>query len=368
MDASGSTGTDAVGLTDAVGDAMGFVGAGAVGGTLARALAARGARVAVITSRGPGRAEPLAASLPGCVYQPDPAAAIAAVGIVWLAVPDDAIAMLDAALPWQAGQIVLHLSGARGVDALARAAACGARVAALHPLMTFSAEPVLVGTDAVPEVAGIPGAGAALARLAGCAWALEAADEALAVKLEGIVRLLGGYPIRIGTADRVPYHIAAVLASNYVVALLGAAIALWESFGVASDTARDALLPLVRASVENVARVGPSRALTGPVARGDASTLATHMRWLTTWAARAMAERGDAESPDEGSSGDANRGDANRGDPAIDPAALLAAYRDLARLAIPLARGRLSPEAASALRAALGDGGANKGGEGHGGA
>ena len=196
------------------------------------------------------------------------------------------------------------------MDALARAAACGARVAALHPLMTFSAEPVLVGTDAVPEVAGIHGAGAALARLAGCAWALEAADEELAVKLEGIVRLLGGYPIRIGTADRVPYHIAAVLASNYVVALLGAAIALWESFGVASDTARDALLPLVRASVENVARVGPSRALTGPVARGDASTLASHMRWLTTWAARAMAERGDAESPDEGSSGDANRGDA----------------------------------------------------------
>jgi predicted short-subunit dehydrogenase-like oxidoreductase (DUF2520 family) len=260
------------------------------------------------------------------------------------------------------------------VKALAGAAARGARVAALHPLMSFSAVPASVGAADgadgadVPGVASVPGAGAALARLAGCAWALEAGDEALAGDLEGIVRLLGGYAIRIGAADRVPYHIAAVLASNYVVALLGAAIALWEGFGVPADAARDALMPLVRASVENVARVGPARALTGPVARGDAGTIAAHLRWL---AARTTDGAGVHPAPlaaarERDDSGQAD--DPGARDPAtLDPATLLTAYRDLARLAIPLARARgsLSAEAASALRAVLageGPGGEERGG------
>lgn len=297
---------------------VGLIGAGAVATTLARALAARGAQVVAIASRQPERAAILAATLPACRSLPDAPAVAAIADLVLLAVPDDAIARLDAAVPWQAGQLVVHLSGARGASALAHAAAAGAAVAALHPLMIFP-RPAL-------------DAAAALARLAGCTWALDTSEPRASDQLEMLVAALGGRVVRLREDDRVPYHLAAVLASNYVVALLGAAVALWQDFGVAPPAALDALLPLLRASVENLAALGPAAALAGPVARGDASTIAAHLDWLAQPAAIPS-----ARAP-------------------VDAAALLAAYRSLAELAIPLAqaRGSLTPDAAQALRALLG--------------
>ncbi len=298
-------------------DSIGFVGAGAVATTLARALSARGARIVAVASRRPERAAALAADLPGCRPVPDAAAVVAVADLVLLAVPDDAIAPLDAALPWRAGQLAVHFSGARGASALAHAAASDAAVAALHPLMIF------------PRPA--PDAASALARLAGCTWALEAPDPRASERLETLVAALGGRIVRLREADRVPYHLAAVLASNYVVALLGAAVALWQDFGIAGPVALEALVPLLRATVENLAALGPAAALAGPVARGDAGTVAAHMDWLATQV---------ATHPHSGS---------------VDSAALLTAYRALAELAIPLAeaRGSLTPDAARALHALL---------------
>ncbi|GAC1450331.1 MAG: hypothetical protein PVSMB4_09160 [Ktedonobacterales bacterium] len=185
----------------------------------------------------------------------------------------------------------------------------GAAVAALHPLMIFPRPAV--------------GADVALARLAGCTWALDAADDEIAARLESLVHALGGEVLRLASGERVPYHVAAVLASNYVVTLLGAAVSLWEGFGVDPDRALQALLPLLRATVENLATLGPAAALAGPVARGDASTVAAHLAWLRTRMA------------------------ADRAGTAPDAAAVLAAYRALAELTLPLARARgsLSPEA-----------------------
>jgi predicted short-subunit dehydrogenase-like oxidoreductase (DUF2520 family) len=295
-----------------------FIGAGALGGTLARALAARGATIASVSARGPARARALATSLPGSRYEPDVAALVAGAGTVVLAVPDDALPALDAALSWRTGQAVIHLSGSRGTEALPAARAAGAAVAALHPLLSFPS-------------AAADGA-AALAHLRGCTWALETTDSALAERLGALVEALGGRIVRLGVGDRVPYHIAAVLASNYVIALLGAAIDLWRGFGVDGATALDALLPLLRGAVESLAAKGPSAALTGPIARGDVGTVAAHLRWL-------------AQLPKTGTAG-----------ADLDRAALEEAYRAVARLAIPLAivRGSLSDEAAAALRALLG--------------
>jgi predicted short-subunit dehydrogenase-like oxidoreductase (DUF2520 family) len=294
-----------------------FIGAGAAGGTLARALAARGATITSIAARGPDRARALAASLPGCRYEPEPAALVAAATTVVLAVPDDALPLLDGTLPWQAGQAVIHLSGARGMEALPHAQAAAAAVAALHPLLSF------------PQAAA-DGA-AALAHLRDCTWALETSDAALAARLGAVVTALGGRIVRLGVGDRVPYHIAAVLASNYVVALLGAAVDLWQGFGVDGATALDALLPLLRGAVESLAANGPATALTGPIARGDTGTVAAHLRWLAQPHAASAAPE------------------------AIDRATLAGAYRALARLAIPLAiaRGTLSEHAAGTLWALL---------------
>ncbi len=126
--------------------------------------------------------------------------------------------------------------------------------------------------------------------------------------------------------DRIPYHIAGVLASNYVVTLIGAAVALWESFGEDASLAREALLPLLRASVENLAAMPPSAALSGPIARGDLGTLRAHLDWLAS---------------------------AAQTSPQIS--ALRDAYLALARLTVPLAeaKGTLAAERAAAIRALL---------------
>ncbi len=288
---------------------VGFIGVGAAGATLVSALAARGATISAIASRHPARAEALAATLARRPSITTPAGVVEAVDMVILAVPDDVIVPLAGELPWRAGQAVAHLSGARGAEALAEAAARGARVGALHPLMTFT------------RTVAPPGADEALKRLAGCTWAVEAADERLAAALEAVVTALGGAVIRLDASERVPYHIAAVLASNYVVALLGGAVRLWATFDASPGVALKALLPLLGETVANLERVGLPDALTGPIARGDTTTVAAHMAWL------------DAHADDPGGR------------------ELRAAYVALARLAIPLAlaKGTLSGDAGAAL-------------------
>lgn len=294
---------------------IGIIGAGAAGGALARALSARGARVVAVAARTVAHARALAAALPGAVAPTDPAGVCAASDLVFLAVPDDALPSVAATLSWRAGQGAIHLSGVRGAEALAPAAARGAATAALHPLMTFA--------RADPREP----ASAMLQRLAGCAWALESGDAALGVTLERLVAALGGHTLRLGAQDRVPYHLAAVLASNYVVALMGGAARLWETFGMPADAAVEALAPLLRAAVGRITDEGLPRALSGPIARGDVGTVAAHLAWLE---ARAS------------------------GDPHW--AALRDAYVALGRLAIPLAeaKGTLTPDGAHRLRAALG--------------
>jgi predicted short-subunit dehydrogenase-like oxidoreductase (DUF2520 family) len=292
---------------------IGFIGAGAVGSALARALAGRGALVAAVTARTPAHATALARVLPNATAMAEPAEVAAACELIILAVPDDAISALATSVPWPAGKSVVHLSGAQGAEALAAAAERGMRVGALHPLMTFPRD--TLGTP-VEQI---------LARLAGCTWALEAADARLAAVLARLVAALDGRVVRLAPADRVPYHIAGVLASNYVAALLGTAVHLWQPFEPDAQAALRALLPLLKATVANLEAVGLPDALTGPLARGDSGTVAAHLAWLDTHA---------GTSPD---------------------AALRDAYVALARLALPLAetKGTLTPEAAAELRRLL---------------
>ncbi|MGE5335415.1 MAG: Rossmann-like and DUF2520 domain-containing protein [Nitrososphaerota archaeon] len=300
---------------------IGVIGCGAVGGTLARALAAAGGTVVATTALHQEHADEVASRIPGCRAVATPEEVAGASDLVVLAAPDDAIAPLAERIPWSAGQSVFHLSGAIGTRALAAASERGARVAALHPLMTFTR------TLAAAPIGEIQ------ARLRGCVWALETRDESLRDALQAMVAALGGRVTLLAEADRVPYHIAGVLASNYVVTLMGAAVALWESFGADAALAREALLPLVRASVENLATLEPSRALSGPIARGDIGTLRAHLDWL------AVQSRTSEEMR-----------------------MLRDAYVALARLTVPLAeaKGTLSADRAGAIRALLDDMGTRK--------
>jgi predicted short-subunit dehydrogenase-like oxidoreductase (DUF2520 family) len=164
------------------------------------------------------------------------------VDAVLLCVPDQEIAAAAAALP--PGLLVGHCSGATGLDALAPHEAFS-----LHPLMTVTA-----------QGARFAGAGAAVA---------GTSDHALAVA-QALAEALGMEAVEIAEDDRAAYHAAASVASNFLVTLEAAA----ERIAATAGVDRALLAPLVRATVENWAALGPERALTGAVARGDEETVA----------------------------------------------------------------------------------------------
>lgn len=200
-----------------------IVGHGRLGSALARALGQAGDQVSGPLPRGARPAD---------------------VDAVLLCVPDAEIAEAAELVP--AGAPVGHCSGATGLDALA-----GHEAFSLHPLMTVTAQ-------AGPGV--FAGAGAAVAGSTPAALGLARA----------LARRLGMRPIEVAAEDRAAYHAAASIASNFLITLEAAAERLAGTVGLE----RSDLLPLVRATVDNWARLGPAGALTGPVARGDAATIA----------------------------------------------------------------------------------------------
>ena len=201
---------------------VGVLGRGRVGRALAAALRDAGFEV-----EGPaGRGE------------------VPAADAIVLCVPDAEIPAAAAAVAG-AARFVGHTSGATPLSALA---AAGGEAFGLHPLQT------------VPE-------GGADLRGAGCAVA-GATPAALAVARD-LAGRLGMTAFEVRDEQRAAYHAAASIASNYLVTLEWAAQTLASRAGIEAP-----LWPLVRATVDNLAAVGPRRALTGPIARGDEQTVA----------------------------------------------------------------------------------------------
>lgn len=169
--------------------------------------------------------------------------------VLVLAVPDDAVAATAArVVPGQA--VVAHMAGALGLDVLAP----HRRRAALHPLVA------------------LPNAELGATRLRG-AWFAVAGDEVA----EELVAALGGRAFTVADAGRARYHAAACVASNHLVALLAQVQRLAASEAVPFE----AYLDLVRATVDNVAELGPEAAITGPAARGDVATIERHLAALS---------------------------------------------------------------------------------------
>ena len=201
---------------------LAVIGHGRLGSAIAPALGAAGVEVV-----GPlGRGTPPAADA------------------VLLCVPDAEIAAAAAACAGTA-PLVGHTSGATPLSALDGS---GADAFGLHPLQTFTAD------------------GGAFAGV-GCATG-GTTPRAIATA-DAIARALGMRPFELADADRPAYHAAASIASNFLVTIEAAA----ERVGTAAGLPRDLLVPLVEQTVANWAALGPERALTGPVARGDDETV-----------------------------------------------------------------------------------------------
>jgi predicted short-subunit dehydrogenase-like oxidoreductase (DUF2520 family) len=237
---------------------VGFIGAGTVGTALAVRLKGKGYPVVAVSSRSQASAGRLAEAVPGCRVYDDGQGVADSARLVFVTTPDDAIAPVVAGLGWHPEQGVVHCSGAASTDILEPAMGYGAHVGAFHPLQTFAS--VAHAIDNIP----------------GSTFAIEA-EEPLLATLKGMASALDGRWVRLGAGDKVLYHASAVVACNYLYTLVKLATDLWHDFGLSTKEATEALLPLLRGTLNNLENVGLPDCLTGPIARGDLGTIKSHL-------------------------------------------------------------------------------------------
>ncbi|MEU6113593.1 DUF2520 domain-containing protein [Streptomyces sp. NPDC047117] len=240
---------------------VGVVGAGRVGPALAAALQLAGHRPVAVSGVSEASRRRAAALLPDVPLVP-PEEVLARADLVLLTVPDDALPGLVAGLAEtgavRPGQLLVHTSGRFGAGVLDEATRAGALPLALHPAMTFT------GTSVDVQ------------RLAGCSFGVTAPEQ-LRMAAEALVIEMGGEPEWIDEAARPLYHAALAMGANHLVTLVAQSLELLRKAGV---EAPDRMLgPLLGAALDNALRSGDA-ALTGPVARGDAGTVAAHVTEL----------------------------------------------------------------------------------------
>ena len=247
------------------------VGAGVVGTTLATSL--HGAGVPVLGLHGRPTAAAHSGSTAGAGASVDLVAtagdlpeAVSRADVIVVCVRDERISQVAERLQREARlrdhQVLLHTSGAHPAAEVLGAARSAVRaIGTLHQLVSF-ADPGLFARG-----------------LRGVAFGVEGEPPARAVA-RALVGKLGGRALDVAAAELPLYHAAAVLASNYVVALGELARGLFVAAGVPPEDALPALVPLMSSVVQNLARVGLPGALTGPVERGDVSTVERHLEAL----------------------------------------------------------------------------------------
>jgi predicted short-subunit dehydrogenase-like oxidoreductase (DUF2520 family) len=249
---------------------VGVVSAGRVGTALAAALSRAGHRVVGASAVSRASRQRIERFLPGTPVR-QPAEVFEEADLVLLTVPDDALAGLVTGLVATgaplAGRLVVHASGRHGLAVLDPAARRGALPLALHPVMTFTGRP-----DDVD-------------RLTGISFGVTA-PQALRPVAEVLVMEMGGEPVFIEEEYRSLYHAALAGAANHLVTQVVQACDLLARAGVGQPARM--LGPLLSAALDNALRLGDA-ALTGPVARGDAETVASHVAALRAAAPEALA-------------------------------------------------------------------------------
>lgn len=240
---------------------MAVIGCGKVGSALALLLRERGYPIVGVASKTEGSARRLAGLL-NCNAYGQPWEAAGKADLVFITTPDREIAPVSESIAleggYRPGQVVAHASGAHASDELRGAREAGALAVSVHPLQSF---------------ADVPGA---MENLPGSYFALEGDEGAIPLARQVVVDL-GGHAFIIKAEDKPLYHAAACIASNYLVSLMHLATNLYGRFGLSQKEAFEALYPLVQGTISNIRRAGPEQALTGPVARGDVSTVAGHL-------------------------------------------------------------------------------------------
>lgn len=239
-----------------------LLGPGRLGQAVCRLLHKSGYEIRAIISRDLSRAKE-AALFAGC---PDAATTdltkIREGELVLLSLPDDHIGEMAKKLRKQSllhpEAVLIHFSGLHCAELLQDKEDASPPALSVHPLQTFA--------DAESGAASLPGS----------PFSVEGTNHALPLG-EELVRDLGGKPFRIKSEQKALYHAAACIASNYQVALAAMARDVMASCGFDEETAFDLLSPLMETTAKNLRALGPEKALTGPIARGDVKTVEKHL-------------------------------------------------------------------------------------------
>jgi predicted short-subunit dehydrogenase-like oxidoreductase (DUF2520 family) len=182
--------------------------------------------------------------------------------------PDDRIAqccnvLVDAGL-LSANQVVFHCSGALRSTELQSAIRLGAAVASVHPIRSFAA-PENVAENFSGTYCGIEG------------------DQRALDLLSDTFSAIGAQLVRIDPDRKILYHSAAVFACNYLATLLHVSQEAYSHAGIPADAALKLMQPLVSETLDNIFRLGPAQALSGPIARGDTVTVERQQRAVSEW-------------------------------------------------------------------------------------
>lgn len=237
---------------------IGFVGAGRVGTAFGVRLSQQGYEVIAVHNVSLAKAQRFAKVVPGCQVCEKAQDVADAAEFVFITTPDDIIPKVAAQVSWHAGQTVVHCSGACSTDVLKPARERGATVGSFHPCQTFAT---------IDQ---------AIENLPGSTFAIEAEEPLLSV-LREMAAALDGSCLELKAEDKALYHASASIACNYFYTIVKLATDLWQNFGKSTTEATQAILPMLRGSVNNLSNVGLPGCLTGPIARGDLNTIRRHL-------------------------------------------------------------------------------------------
>lgn len=243
---------------------IGFIGAGKVATAFGRYLHIRGAVISGYFDRHPEKTAHAGGQTRSNAYKSS-AEAAAQSDLLFITTRDDQIEgtcrQLCRENSIHSRHLVGHMSGAHSSRLLGRARDLGATVFSLHPLQAFADEKESL--EALPRTY----------------FSLEG-DAAVLKPVMALLKQMGNRYFMLSPEHKSLYHLSACILSNYLVTLAASGMAALEAAGINPQEGFRAMRPLMDGTLANIARLGPSRALTGPIARGDAGTIAQHMEAL----------------------------------------------------------------------------------------
>jgi len=246
---------------------LSIVGAGRVGRTLGKRLRERGWRIGAVVTRSKttsrAAVRTIGAGKPFGRLTADPFAA----DVILLCTADDDLPALVRTLAKLGrarckGKIILHTSATLDRTVLAPLARCGAATGSLHPMQAF-------GGKVIPNLRGV-------------IFGVEGDPKARRTA-QSIGKSLGGITVAINTRDKPIYHAAAVMAAGSTYPAIEAGVQLLMRIGFTRGRAMQTLVPLIRQIFDNIERIGPHAAWTGPLSRGDYAIVARHARALRAY-------------------------------------------------------------------------------------